>query len=323
MISRVPFLIESNSTIDIAMWLRNQLDEVEARLTQSGALLLRGFGNITENKFRDVVSICCGDALKYVYRSTPRVDLGHNIYTATEYPPGLKIPFHCENAFQREWPLLLLFFCALPAEGGGGLTPLADVEKVTRRISGDIKRKFFDKKVMYIRNYNKDIDLPWQVVFQTESKGAVEVFCREREIDFEWTKNDNLRTRQVCQAFAKNQRTGTTVWFNQAHLFHPSSLDQRTRELLSEMYSEEDFPRNATYGDGSPLSEADLHQIRSAYEAEEVQFEWRKGDILLLDNMRIAHARTPYRGNRRVLAAMGRLSSPGNAAIAREDSVGI
>jgi hypothetical protein len=36
----------------------------------------------------------------------------------------------------------------------------------------------------------------------------------------------------ICHAFAEDPRTGANVWFNQAHLFHPSSLDLRTREAL-------------------------------------------------------------------------------------------
>ena len=261
-----------------------------------------------------------GPALKYMYRSTPRLNLEGNIYTATEYPAGLRIPFHSENSFQREWPILIFFFCELPAQGGGGLTPLADVQKVTRRIDAAIRRKFFEKKVMYIRNYNnKDVDLPWQVVFQTESKSDVEKFCITNEIDFEWTGADSLRTRQVCQAFAKNLRTGMAVWFNQAHLFHPSSLDSKSRKILSKVFGPDDLPRNATFGDGTPLDESDLEQIRLAYDKEEIQFSWRKGDILILDNMRVAHSRTPYKGERRVLAAMGQLSSSENALVKAEE----
>jgi hypothetical protein len=75
------------------------------------------------------------------------------------------------------------------------------------------------------------------------------------------------------------------------------------------MYREEDLPRNATYGDGSPIPEDDLRQIRLAFDAEEVEFQWSPNDILLLDNMRVAHARNPYKGKRRILAAMGRPSS--------------
>jgi hypothetical protein len=310
--STVAFALDIDPTVDLASWLQKERQSVEAKLENHGAALLRGLTDVTENRFQDVVSFYCGGGIEYLYRSTPRTDIGKNIYTATEYPAGLSIPFHSENAFQREWPLLLLFYCMLPANEGGQ-TPLSDIVKATRRIDRAVQRRFLEKKVMYIRNYNQEVDLPWQTVFQTQSKAEVEAFCRKRAIDFEWTRS-GLRTQQVCQALARHPRTQELVWFNQAHLFHPSSLDRTTREIMSEMFREEDLPRNATFGDGSPLDESELDHIRQAYDAEALEFEWRQGDILLVDNMWMAHGRKPFKGSRRVLVAMGLPYSPGAEA---------
>jgi len=307
---KLPAVIEPEGTPNATEWLRKNRQFVDGELNESGAILLRHFEVLTPNHFREVVELLCGGALEYKYRSTPRTDLGGGLYTATEYPAGLWIPFHNENAFQREWPLLLMFFCVQPASDGAGQTPLADTVKVTSNIDLKIRQRFMKKDVMYVRNYRKDIDLPWQTVFQTESKEAVETFCRDREIDYDWTKDGNLRTRQVCQSFAKHPNTGQLIWFNQAHLFHPSALDIATRELMAEMFREEDFPRNAMYGDGTPLEESVLEEIRSAYQDEATQFNWEKGDILIIDNMKISHARTPYRGQRRILTAMGQAYQP-------------
>ena len=44
---------------------------------------------------------------------------------------------------------------------------------------------------------------------------------------------------------------------------------------------------------------------RLALRAETVTFPWRRGDVLLLDNMLTAHGRRPFTGDRRVLVAMG------------------
>ena len=159
---------------------------------------------------------------------------------------------------------------------------------------------------MYVRNYTTNFDLPWETVFQTTSRSKVEEYCYKHDIHFEWTPTGDLRTQQVCQSFAKHPRTGISIWFNQAHLFHPSALDERTRELMERLFVKGKFPRNASYGDGSPIEESALENIRQAFENEAVSFQWRRGDILLLDNMRVSHGRTPYQGDRRVLAAMGR-----------------
>jgi alpha-ketoglutarate-dependent taurine dioxygenase len=308
--NKIPYILNTSTQTNSVEWLRENRESLEDQLNNSGAILLRNSAASTSEHFQQVVSLLCDKGLRYMYRSTPRTDLGNGLYTATEYPPGSRIPFHNENAFQREWPLLLLFFCMQPTEDGSGQTPLASTVKVTSRIAPRIQDKFRKKNVMYIRNYRKDIDLPWQTVFQTESKQAVEAYCKAQEIDCEWTVDGNLRTRQICQAFASHPRTGESIWFNQAHLFHPSGLDEATREVMAELFDEVDYPRNATYGDGTPIEEADLQEIRQAFDSESVEFRWEKGDILILDNMRISHARTPFRGKRVILTAMGRLHSP-------------
>src|SRR5258708_513197 len=301
-------------TPDIQNWITHNKALIDATLDLCGAVLLRGGDIAGETEFKALVSLLTRDPLRYVYRSTPRTSLGGGVYTATEYPAGLTIPQHSENAYQREWPLRLLFYCEYPADGGGGETPLASLVKVTGRIDAAIQSRFLEKQVMYIRSYRKDLDLPWQTVFQTESRAEVEEFCRVHDIQYEWIGVDALRTRQVCQAFARHPRTGANVWFNQAHLFHPSGLDRQTRVAMLKMLSVEDFPRNAAYGDGSPIDEADLDHVRDAFHQEAVTFQWEAGDILVVDNMQVTHGRYPYRGKRRVLVGMCDQFSPCEAS---------
>jgi alpha-ketoglutarate-dependent taurine dioxygenase len=47
-----------------------------------------------------------------------------------------------------------------------------------------------------------------------------------------------------------------------------------------------------------------MDALRAAYEAETVTFDWERGDVLLVDNMLTSHARSSFRGPRRVLVAM-------------------
>src|SRR5207247_5455692 len=115
------------------------------------------------------------------------------IYTASEYPSTADIPQHNENSYQREWPLLLVFGC-LRAAAGGGETPLARSRRVTARLDSDVLDTFAAKGIMYIRNYGPVLDLPWQTVFQTTERRAVEEYCARENIELEWTGADSLRT---------------------------------------------------------------------------------------------------------------------------------
>jgi alpha-ketoglutarate-dependent taurine dioxygenase len=299
-----PLIVECAGADDVTDWIQEHPD-YEDQLLHQGAVLFRGYGVTSAESFRDVAEAFAPDLLDYVYRSTPRTALGGGIYTASEYPSTADIPQHNENSYQREWPLLLVFGC-LRAAARGGETPLARTRRVTARIDAAVLDEFATRGIMYIRNYGSVLDLPWQTAFQTDDRRAVEDYCAREGIDVEWTWPDSLRTRQVCHAIAVHPRTGERLWFNQARLFHVSSLDTRTRDSMLSVLRHEDLPRHACYGDGAPIAETVLDHLRDAYAAETTAFGWKTGDVLLVDNMLVSHGRTSFTGPRNVAVAMAR-----------------
>ncbi|XXS98550.1 TauD/TfdA family dioxygenase [Sorangium sp. So ce363] len=275
----------------------------EEELIRHGAVLFRGFPVRSTADFHAFVRLVTPDLLDYTFGSTPRSHVQDRIYTSTEYPAHQHIPLHNEQSYTLDWPLKIWFHCAVAAPEGGS-TPLADSREVFRRIPARLRERFAAKKVMYVRNYGNGLDLPWQKVFGTNDRAEVERFCRAAGIECVWKADGELRTRQVCQAVATHPRTGEHVWFNQAHLFHVSNLEPAAREALLSIFAEEDLPRNAMYGDGSPIEGAALDEIRDVYRQLAVEFAWQEGDVLLADNMLVAHGRAPFRGPRKVLVAM-------------------
>jgi alpha-ketoglutarate-dependent taurine dioxygenase len=302
--SGLVLLIACSEPLDFVSWLAKNRDFIEDSLVKHGGILFRNFrvGDLAD--FQRFVNAASDGLLKYSYRSTPRTELGGNIYSSTEYPSSEHIPLHNENSYAHTWPMKIFFYCEKPADEGGR-TPLADSGAVFDLISSRTRDRFIERQVMYVRNYGGGADLSWQEVFQAEDPEAVEQFCRHAGIGFEWREGGRLRTRQVCPAATKHPKTGKMVWFNQAHLFHLSSLAPALQISMLEVFErEEELPRNAFYGDGSQIESEALEEIRAAYQKAQISFDWQRGDVLLLDNMAVAHGRTPYKGDRKVRVAM-------------------
>ena len=80
--------------------------------------------------------------------------------------------------------------------------------------------------------------------------------------------------------------------------------EENDRISLTKELGEENLPRNTFYGDGQPIEIEVLEHIRKVYNQEKIKFQWNKGDIMMLDNILTAHAREPYKGERKVAVAM-------------------
>ena len=289
--------------VELLAWVTGNRELIRQKLLDHAAVLFRGFAIADAEEFEAIIQALGGPLLRYEYGSTPRSHVNGRIYTSTEYPPAHEIPLHNEMAYAHQWPMKLGFY-SVQAAPEGGATPLADSRRIFQRVPRRIRERFVRHGVMYVRNYGQGVDVPWQDVFQTDDPAVVEAFCDDAGITYEWGADDTLRTRQVCQAVATHPRTGDQVWFNQAHLFHVSSLAPDMQRALVQSFGAEGLPRNALYGDGSPIDPADLDVIRGLYQEESIAFPWQDGDVMVLENMLVAHGRRPYSGPRRLVVGM-------------------
>ena len=289
--------------VNLNEWVKTHRDEVEKLLQLHGGLLFRGFSTHTVDSFELFLQSLSGSIMEYVHRSSPRHSVQNNIYTSTDHPRDQVINMHNEHSYSHQWPMKITFYCH-KASTSGGETPIADSRKVLSGLKEATVRKFLDRQVMYVRKTSTGLGMTWQDIFQTTDKKAVEECCRQYKMDFTWADNDSLRMTFIRPAVRYHPRTNEPVWFNHAFFFNPLSLNKSIREVLLDQNNEALLPFRTYYGDGTEIEEEVIEEIKEVYERTRITFPWQEGDILLLDNMLMAHGRNPFQGERKILVGM-------------------
>ncbi len=294
----------AEGSVDLRDWAAGNLALIEEQLLAAGAVLFRGFGVDGVEPFRAVSEVFVPKLLDYQDRAAPRLSVAKGVYTSTEFPASQIIPLHHEMSYAQTCPTRLMFYCQQPPTRAGR-TPVVEDRKIFGLIDKDLRQEFLRKKVMYVRNYGEGVDISWQEAFQTTEREVAEAFCKSAGMEVEWRGKNRLRTRVVRHVVADHPQTGERVWFNHAHLFHQSNLEPRVRAALLEEFDQDELPRNAFFGDGSPIDSLAMGEVRDLYERQAVRFDWQQSDLLLVDNFLVSHGREAFAGPRKIIVAMG------------------
>lgn len=282
-------------------WVDDHLDEVKAMLVSQGAVLLRNFtGSDGDELAEQVLGRIGNELLDDAYWSTPRKGVKGKTFTATEMASNRTIALHSEMAYMPAWPRLVGFHALVVAETGGETT-VCDIDAASA-LMRDVTAKFSAQDVIYQRSFHKGIDIPWQTAFRTDDPAEVDAVAARNGMTLRWHDNGVLQTEHRAQGTVTDE-AGRPLWFNQAHVFHASSLGP-ARAQLEKLLGVDQLPRNAIFADRSPIADEDMAQVQDAFNSTTCAMGWRPGDVLLLDNMRFAHGRAPFTGARKLHVAM-------------------
>jgi alpha-ketoglutarate-dependent taurine dioxygenase len=288
-------------------WLTANRESFDSWLLKHGALLFRGFKIDGSAEFEAVTLAITPELMNYVGGDSPRKRVSEKVYTSTEYPESYQISLHNEMSYAHKWPRKIFFYCAVAPQSGGE-TPIVDCREVFRALDPQIRDRFIAKKVRYLSNAHGGYGMgkSWQAIFETTDRSWVEDYLKAGGVSFHWDADGGLHTSQVREAVVTHPVTGEQAWFNQAEQWHPSAiLDQDKRRALASVgMKEEEMPHYASFGDGSPLDDEELGKIRALMHERAVFFPWQEGDLLVLDNVLVAHGRNSFKSPRKILVAM-------------------
>ncbi|KAJ8638652.1 hypothetical protein MRB53_012919 [Persea americana] len=281
--------------------IKQQKPRLEHRLRSSGAVLFRDFPVQTASDFNRAVEAFGYDELPYVGGAAPRTNVVGRVFTANESPPDQKIPFHHEMAQVPEFPLKLFFFCEEEPQSGGE-TPIVLSHRVYERMRErypEFVERLEKHGLIYTRilgagdDPSSPIGRGWQSTFLTNDKAIAEERAARLGTKLEWVEDGVKMIMGPIPAIKLDEDRERKIWFNSMVAAYTGWKDARN-----------DPVKAVTFGDGTPLPEDIIYGCLRSLEEESVAIPWKKGDILLIDNLAVLHSRRSFDPPRRILASL-------------------
>ncbi|KAI0494352.1 hypothetical protein KFK09_024486 [Dendrobium nobile] len=292
------FLPAAVSERNLAKSVLAERESLVAALRRHRALLFRGFDVISVDDFERVVEAFEWDAFQVISGTTTRSKLSERIYTANEASVDLFINFHHEMSLRPTVPSKIFFCCSEPSPEGGETSIVASdviVEKMEERLP-EFMAKVADVGIIHGNKTATNAEVGTQAIF---NKSWVSYLGTDDEAE-------------AVKRAKENFSCSTVHFFSDGSaelIFGPSNPvvereGKRAWIIPILGYTDNINMASNKFGDGSAFPLEVLGIYEQLLEENCVDIKWQKGDILLLDNFAVQHARRPGKPPRRVLACM-------------------
>ncbi|MET8331367.1 TauD/TfdA family dioxygenase [Streptomyces sp. NPDC005181] len=296
--------LEAGPVPDAESWISEHSTQIRNSVTTYGAVLVRGLPISDRAAAVAAVRAVIGDGMAEREGFAPRDAYGDGVYSSSHWSADQPMCMHHELSYVATPPRLLAFACVTPP-ATGGITALADARAVLSDLPADLVERFERHGWRLTRSYNPLVGTPWQDAFGTKDRSEVERYCEENGLEAVWQGDDALSTVQTRPAVVAHPDSGERCWFNQIAFLNEWTMEPEVREFLIEEFGPEGLPFNTFCGDGSPLDRATIDHINEVYEKHTVREPWQRGDLLVVDNIRTAHSREPFKGEREIIVGLG------------------
>jgi len=288
-------------------WVTDNENTLCELLKKHRAVLFRGFPLQTAEDFNSFVSafttfedLSYKASLSYAVR----IQVTGRVCTANEGKKGGQI-FHHELAQTPFWPTKLFFFCEIPAEEGGAtaICPSDIVLDHLREKFPTFVKNCEEKKILYTAMLAPDNNTlfgagrSWKSFFGVSEKEEAEQKMTELGYTWEWQEGGGLRTTTPpLQALLHED--GRSFFFNQIIAQTLGNAKEFTNPGEAVV-----LDKWLVFEDGTSIDFEAVKYAKQVCEETAIEIAWQAGDVVLLDNLQVMHARRDFEGTRRVLAS--------------------
>jgi len=277
-----------------------------------GAVLLTNTGLTELSQMQPYVEAFIGAGAVYEGGANPREQLDP-YFLEVGAPAIADLHYHHEMAYTGKSTKMLAFSAraALSGKAADGVSRgasfLSDNVAATEELmQTELGHQLQQRGLLYWRDLtdaeayiegpNSTVYNHWQLSFGTQDPVQAEQQARSAGLEVEWGQDPHrnhsryMRTRYTVSAFEycpgldRNLLYASIAddaqWFDNWPGLDTVSLEHR--------------PLKLTFGDGGEFTREQWEQWVALYDRHGFPIEWKQGDILVIDNYRLAHGRPGY-----------------------------
>ncbi len=311
-------------------WFNKQLDTY-------GAILFRGFEIEGAEQFQKVLELLNVELEPlYHFGSAHRVRITDKVFTSSEAPPNTIIAPHNELNMVPVRPSVLAFFCQIQPDSYGE-TPIINTEKLFYSLPPSLQHKISNCPQRFVRYVPNHL---LEIVFEELSREEISKLLQEQGFYFTWEKDGSInfecshiplfshpRTNRLCFCLSIVDCLVSREWYRNIgqrysfgqRLYYnwlPAKLYKRIQQGLTTAATVVDGSQKRTSTLNTYFVNEDNQYTMTAAEAKELGkaewknaaiFQWKQGDILIMDNLQVAHSRLNTKPPRKILTAFGNM----------------
>ncbi|KAL1989112.1 hypothetical protein VTN96DRAFT_5875 [Rasamsonia emersonii] len=315
-------LIDSIKRLSAAGKIRDLLN------AHGGAIFFKDLGLRSAEEFSQFAQAFGWTPHEDIGNPVRRTVVAYNVATANEGPNTMPVYPHNEFGLSPHYPAYVFFYC-LSAPESGGETPINNSLVLYERLKeavpefiDELAEKGVKYQLFYPNKPRPDTSSPGTSVLQSygvkvQDTDSVDEARRKIELEIKrlptatwvWENQSeanplgDLRVWQRLPALRQHPQTGRTTFFNN---MISRFLSAQAAGSLEPPHINKDgrYQPPAFYGDGSPIPHRYLQTAVEIVKQTRSLITWKEGDVLLLDNLAVQHAREPWTGQRKLLASL-------------------